>query len=311
MPDYLSLGASLYVPSTRDDLVEVARAEKIAHARSLIFCTEDSIREDELPLGLANIARMLQHLPERDAVDRRRNRLLFIRVRNVSVLSALLRTEHIQRIDGFVLPKLTGDNLMDYVSLFAAANQDLGKFKLMPTLETREVFDTTEMVKLRELLELPHIRPSVLALRIGGNDLLNLLGVRRSRYRTLYESALGPVISNLVTIFKPYGFNLTSPVCEFLYDHEILERELAQDVEYGLFGKTAIHPDQIAIIESAYRPSEQDAAVADAILAEGAAAVFNMAGAMCEVTTHAQWAQNVRLRRHAYGVYGKHGNCNA
>ena len=148
------------------------------------------------------------------------------------------------------------------------------------------------------------LRPAILCLRIGGNDLLNLLGVRRSRHRTIYESALGPTMANLVTIFRPNGFHLTSPVCEFLYDHEVLKRELEMDVEYGIYGKTAIHPDQIALIEQAYAPSEQDARMADAILQPDAPAVFNMYGTMCEVATHTEWAKGVVARGRRYGRQG-------
>ena len=43
---------------------------------------------------------------------------------------------------------------------------------------------------------------------IGGNDLLNLLGLRRQRGHTLYETPLGAVIARLVTTFKPHGFRV-------------------------------------------------------------------------------------------------------
>jgi citrate lyase beta subunit len=40
-------------------------------------------------------------------------------------------------------------------------------------------------------------------LRIGGNDLMKLIGIRRPRDRTIYQTPIGYVIANLVTIFKP------------------------------------------------------------------------------------------------------------
>jgi citrate lyase beta subunit len=302
---YLKLGASLYVPSTRNDLIDIALGRKLPEAKSIIFCTEDSILDADVPAALRNLSEMLETLPARNSGECPANRLLFIRARNVEMLGHLLRIPHIQRITGFVLPKLTAKNFPDYVAQFAANGQVLKNFFLMPTLETREAFDPEAMRELRDLLNQPEIKDAILALRIGGNDLLNLLGVRRSRYRTLYESALGPTIANLVTIFKPYGFNLTSPVCEFLYDHEILEREVAQDIEYGLFGKTAIHPDQIPIIEKAYQPSDQDVNMAEALLQDDAPAVFNMCGTMCEVQTHSAWAEHILARQNIYGAYGR------
>ena len=60
----------------------------------------------------------------------------------------------------------------------------------------------------------PAWRARILVLRIGGNDLLNLLGLRRQRGHTLYETPLGAVIARLVTTFKPHGFRLSAPVFE-------------------------------------------------------------------------------------------------
>lgn len=296
--DHLRLGASLYVPATRADLPWIADGTKLNHARSVIFCTEDSVREDELPAALNNLASMLRPMAPREEA------LRFVRVRNPGVLAALLDMPGILGIDGFVLPKITADNINAYTDLLAQRGL-LSHFKLMPTLETREAFSAEAMTALRDHLTVPGIRESILSLRIGGNDLLNLLGVRRSRHRTIYSSPLGATIAQLVTTFKPHGFNLTSPVYEFLYDMEILEAELAMDAEYGLFGKTAIHPDQIAVIERSYMVSEQDEEMAEAILADNAPAVFNMHGTMCEVATHAAWARDIRARAKIYGVYGR------
>jgi len=297
---HLRLGASLYVPAVREDLVEVALAQKLANARSVIFCTEDSVSESDLPQALENLRHMLPR------ARRSSSRMLFIRPRNPKVLYQLLEMPGIENIDGFVLPKATAYSMPQYLGQLSHAEfGTLPPFWLMPTLETREVFDPHQMRQLMEVMLRPGVRERILVLRIGGNDLLNVLGVRRSRQRTLYESPLGPTIANLVTMFKPEGFHLTSPVCELLYDHEVLQRELALDVEHGLVGKTAIHPDQVAIIEQAYRPVEQDVQMAEAILADNAPAVFNMHGTMCEVATHHEWAQQVLARRQLYGVYGK------
>jgi citrate lyase beta subunit len=296
--EHLKLGASLYVPATRTDLHAIVRGEKLGHVRSVIFCTEDSVHEADLPLALNNLEQLA------GTSKAFHPRLHFVRARNPQVLAALLKIPGIERMDGFVLPKVTVANLPRYLECFAAANRDLAQFRLMPTLETEETFCVDEMYRLCDALSAPDVKPSVLSLRIGGNDLLNLLGIRRSRYRTIYESPLGATIASLVTIFKPCGFNLTSPVCEFLYDHAVLEKEVAKDAEYGLFGKTAIHPDQVPIIEQSYMPSEQEVTMALAILKEDAPAVFNMHGTMCEVATHSVWARDVIERSRIYGTYG-------
>ena len=151
-----------------------------------------------------------------------------------------------------------------------------------------------EMIALREMLEHEEVAPRILTLRIGGNDLLSLLGMRRPRGKTLYQTPLGQVISRLVTTFKPSGFNLSTPVFEYLEDRETLLREVSQDMDHGLVGKTAVHPDQVQQIESCYRVHAHDLEMADRILAHDAPAVFKMHGTMCEPSTHRNWAHHLR-----------------
>ena len=291
---HLNLGASIYVPATRSDMIHVSNGEKFA-CRSVIFCTEDSVNEQDLPKALNNLQDMLNKTHKNDKL------LKFIRVRNEKVLKQVLEMQDIDKIDGFVLPKITKESFNLYM---AELNKVKNNFYLMPTLETKDVFETVKMQELCNMFLEEKIKDRILSLRIGGNDLLNLLGIRRSRYRTIYESPLGATISNLVTIFKPNGFNLTAPVCESIQDNELLGKEIPQDLEYGLFGKTAIHPDQIKFIELFYTVNEQDLEMAQAILHKDAPAVFGMHGTMCEKATHSNWAKETIERAKIYGVYG-------
>lgn len=290
MTEAFKLGASLYVPAIRRDLVDIANGVKYPRLRSVIFCTEDALAQRDLPLALCHLGRCLPRFSD-TAI------LRFIRARNPEVLGYLLRLDGIERVDGFVVPKLTQYNMDSYFSPLL----DTG-FKVMATLETREALDHAEMSALRHKLLAPEHRDRVLALRIGGNDLLRLLGVRRPRDRTLYATPIGSAIANLVLWFKPYGFNLTAPVFEYLDRDGLLRDEIQQDLAYGLFGKTAIHPEQIPIIESFYgvKPDELD--MAAALLNPESRPVFRSHNAMCEVATHLQWARDMLTRAEIYGV---------
>lgn len=289
---YLHLGASIYVPSNRNDLISIVEGVKFK-ARSIIFCTEDSILEEEVSQGIYNIKEMLPH------INPLTKTLFFIRVRNTEVLKEILTLPKISRIAGFVFPKITANNFADYMNLLPENH----RFSIMPTLETKEVFSFTNMVELMNIFNI--YKKHILTLRIGGNDLMNIIGIRRPKNRTIYETPIGNVISNLISIFKPEGYNLTSPVYEFLYDNEILLKEMSFDLSSGLFGKTAIHPEQISVIESFYKVSPEDFEMAIAILDKNAKAVFNMHGTMCEVATHYNWAEEIYERAKVYGVMGR------
>lgn len=288
----IELGASLYLPATRPDLAAVGNGQRYPFLRSVIFCTEDSIRADELPAALANLEANLPRLFDRGP-------LRFIRLRNPAVLENLLGMPGIDRIIGFVLPKITAESLADYSRRLPSDN----RFLLMPTLETREVFDHAALAELRACLADAAIRPRILALRIGGSDLLNLLGIRRSPTRTLYETALGPLIATLVAAFRPFGFPLTAPVFEGLeWAHEpVLREEVRRDLEFGLLGKSAIHPRQVPVIEAEYRVPPADIAMAERILAADAPGVFQFNGVMCEPATHAVWARTILERARIFG----------
>lgn len=293
----LGLGATLYVPADHKDLLQIASTNKTG-ARSLIICTEDALALDNLEAGLSNIRRCLSRVMTLSDHGVQ----VFIRPRDTQVLARLLAMPNIERVAGFVLPKFDCKEGEEWAKVMLPADPQLG---VMPTLETADVFNMDEMRKLCGMLTEGSLANRVIALRIGGNDLLNCLSLRRPRNLTLYDTPLGAVISQLVGVFKPHGFYLTAPVFEHFGDMDGLRRELQLDRAHGLVGKTAIHPCQLGVIEHAMAPTPMEVDEANAILAADAKAVFKMNDSMCEVATHHKWAQrilylNERNKAHPY-----------
>ncbi len=297
----LELGASLYVPLTHsvDALVAIANGKKFVPLRSVIFDTEDSVREDQLHSALNNLQSALPEFVSDVAIKR------FVRVRSPEIMSKILGFYGVANLAGFVLPKVTSANL----HIYGANLNDNDSFLLMPTLETAEAFDINSMIKLREsILEDPKIRDRILCMRIGANDLFSCLSSRRNPCSTVYETAIGHTIGMLSGVFIPYGIGLSAPVFEVMNNPLLLQAEIAKDLDFGLLGKTAIHPSQIPLIEAAYAVSQEDLSEAMQILDANAPAVFcasNDEGKgprMCEPTTHANWARLVIARAEIYGV---------
>jgi citrate lyase beta subunit len=287
----LRLGASLYVPATRSDLAEIASGRKLPGLRSVIFCTEDAVHERDMEQALTHLAVLLPTLESGPL-------LRFVRPRNPLVLRRLLRMDGIERVQGFVLPKFGPHALGDWLRVW----DDGWGHALLPILETADVFDRRKMELLRDRLEDSGLSARVLGLRVGGNDLLNLLGIRRARGATIYDTPLRGVIADLVCIFHPSGYRLSAPVFEYLDTPEVLAREVDADLQHGLIGKTAIHPAQIPVIETRYRVSPADYEMALAVLAPTAAAVFALHDAFCEPATHRRWAVGVLERARVFGV---------
>jgi len=286
MHDVYRLGASLYVPAIHPKLKDALRGAIFGGVRSLIACTEDSIAEADVDRALGNLSRLLPHLPQRD-----QGPLRFIRPRNAVVLAELLRMDGIERVHGFVIPKADVDTLSPYES--ALGRHD---YWLMPTLETSAVFDPLALRELRQRLTAAAIKRHILALRIGGNDLLKMLGLRRLRGVSIYQTPLGLLIPQLVLAFRAFGIHLTAPVFDFIDDPQTLADEVRQDVQMGLIGKTAIHPDQIPVIEEGLAVSEHELELARQILAPRREAVFRLHGAMIEKAVHQEWAYAILAR---------------
>jgi len=294
MNEALALGATLYMPCTRDDAVErLFGAERVPGLRSAVLCLEDSIRDSDVPVAMGHLASALRRLSARAGGPA--DPLVFVRPRNVSMLEHILHMPGIDRVHGFVIPKAHADNMPAYLTLPLH-----DRHRLMPTLETRETLDPHELRRLRDQLLGVHDR--ILALRIGGNDLLAAMGLRRVAGRTAYEGPLGPIIAGLVATFAPWGFAVSAPVFERFGDGGLLREEVAHDIEHGLLTKSAIHPDQVAVIQAAYAVPAHQAEEARLILAPEGPAVFSHGGAMCEPATHRAWAERLLARADAFGI---------
>ncbi|MGV8842948.1 MAG: HpcH/HpaI aldolase/citrate lyase family protein [Pseudomonas sp.] len=292
-----ALGATLYMPATREDLLEVVFGEKISGLRSLVVCLEDAVAELDVNVALSNLQCLLEDIHARGGRPGE-GPLLFVRPRTAEMAARLNDWALIRHVDGFVLPKLTLNNLRAWEAAVASS-----PLCLMPTLETPEVFDPGAMSELRAAL-LEGGAERIIALRIGGNDLMGCLGLRRNPRTTLYATPMSYVIAMLSGIMGSAGFALTGPVFEQLDNLPLLEEELALDIAHGLVGKTAIHPLQIPIIHRALQVCPEDLLAAQLMLQAEAPAVFQFNGSMCEPATHSKWARGIVERARWHGVRG-------
>ncbi|WP_313017194.1 HpcH/HpaI aldolase/citrate lyase family protein [Atlantibacter hermannii] len=291
------LGATLYMPATRTDIADAILHNKICGLRSLVICLEDAVSEQDIPQALQNLRALLTHLAQaKTAQGNACWPLVFIRPRDTAMGEMLVREMDISAIDGFVLPKFTLAALPVWWHILEPT-----ELCMMPTLETEEVFDVLQMREMATTLLNHPCHTRIIALRIGGNDLMNVISLRRSRHLTLYDGPMGYAIKMLVAVFASRDFALTAPVCEHIDDHQIMDRELALDMAHGLVGKTAIHPNQISKIEAALMVSPADHADALRIL-NSTQAVFKSQGTMCEPATHRRWASAILARAQVYGI---------
>lgn len=286
------LGATLYIPATRPNLEEKI-ANKDLGLRSAVVCLEDSVSDRELDDARSAFIRFV-------AQHQRGTCRVYARPRDLEMLHWMLSAPHIENIEGFVLPKITTENLAQWLAALINTQHSI-----MPTIEGADAFDLAALQWLRH--QLTPFANRVDAIRIGGNDILNVLGARRSRIRTAYDGPLGQVIRDFAATFIPHGYAVSAPVFEHFEAKNVLLDEVERDLEHGLMTKTAIHPTQVKLIHASYRPRAEEVANAQDILDEGALAVFGSAGSMCEPATHRSWAANIIARAQAFGI-AQHDN---
>ena len=304
------LGASLYMPATRQDIWQVIKRDKLPTINSIIICLEDAVSHSDVDLALERLQSLLDtwamhvdtiHNPSRktDLKTQHPTRpLVFIRPRNPMMLQQLADYAHIELIDGFVMPKVD----MYSLSNWRMACQNLSTDQLlMPTLETAALFNPHHNQELAIGFKEAFSQP-ILALRIGGNDLFAALRLRRPKHSIVYDTPIGTLAYQLLGCFVPHGFYLTAPVFEYLDQPTLFMQELTRDVSLGLVGKTVIHPSQIALVQQAYCVPLSILDEAQAILHSEAKAVFKYNNTMLEPATHRAWATEIVDRAKVFGI---------
>lgn len=285
----VQLGGTLYIPATHKDLKAICSGRKYPHLRSCIIDTEDAIDEEELENALENIKELLLQY-ESGAL------CVFIRPRNPELLKALLKIKNIGRIDGFSLPKFSTEVMHAYEHILHPY-----AFYVMPVLESRDLFSTAKLEAIRSFLLSSSLR--TLCLRLGGEDMMQFLGLKRNCEESLYTLvAPAKIIADVITLFKPFGFTITAPVFNCIGHTEEFAKAVSEDLRQGLIGKTIIHPEQIEPINEAYKLTRSEYEMSLKMLDPKTKAIIIQEGQMGEKFAHTAWARIILERYRYFGV---------
>ena len=282
--DALELGGTLFVPASHKNLEAVLSGKKYPDLRSVVIDFEDGLATADRQQALNRLDSILENLQVTKL-------LRFIRPQNTQMLKEFLQRKNIEKIDGFILPKFGLDNAVEYLSI-------IQNFQFMPSIEGKELFDIRQLQKLRDIL-LPH-QEQTICIRFGAQDMLRQLGLKQAG--SIYEMlAPAQVIANLISIFKPYGFNISAPVYPNFSDAEGFKKEVVFELQNGLISKTIIHPSQIAPMNQLYKVTKSELDASQRLLAQYDG-VINLDGKMGEFMTQSPWAEHILKRAELFGV---------
>lgn len=180
----------------------------------------------------------------------------------------LLETVH-SKVDGVVLPKVESAadlHAIDWVlwNLELARSIPEGAIDLMPQIET-----AAGVQRIDRILQARSLRPykgpwRVKRVAFGAADYGHELGLTVS----LEEPELADARARVVLASRAAGLEgpIDSPWFHFK-ETEAFARALERSRRHGFQGRLCVHPDQIALVNDAYRPSEQEIARAERIVA--------------------------------------------
>jgi citrate lyase beta subunit len=289
-PNVLDLGASLYVPLNKVNLSKLFN--EFSFIKSVIIDCEDSITDNQL-LEFDRIIN--DQLWEKNSNILFKNKLIFLRVRDSSHFLEIKKSKYKSSFDGFVLPKFSHKNAQLYCENIEPND------KIMPVLETF-IYEQGDLDKTYNFID--QIKNTVVCTRIGANDILGYLGLRRPNNTIIYNH---PLFSKCFTdiYFRSTSLNLpvSGPVFDFFSNDKksLLELEVEFEKEMGIYTKSAIHPNQVEFIQNLYKITKDELDCSNKVL-NISNAVASHNEVMIEKTTHTKWANSIKNRHHIYGV---------
>lgn len=312
---YYSIGALLYCPANKKTIADSIINEKFGNNFSLALCLEDTINDDfvseaeqDLIASINQIFICYQkqsfYLPK-----------IFIRVRNPEQIGQLTKSfgSSIEIITGYIIPKFTPDNANSYIQEIITVNEQASKkIYMMPIYENSSIIDPRNRIdilyRLKEMLS--SIEELVLNIRVGGNDLCHIFGFRRHSDESIHQiRPIANIFSDIITVYG-MDYVVSGPVWEYYSGNNWkngLLQEIQEDKLCGFTGKTAIHPNQIPVINSSYQVLRADFNDAQAILNWNKNSNSFVSGnltseRMDEYKIHSNWAQQTLFLAEAFGI---------
>ncbi|MBU3130029.1 HpcH/HpaI aldolase/citrate lyase family protein [Clostridium tagluense] len=312
-----ALGACLYMPGTRENLLVDILFNKSMGAHTITLCIEDSVSTNEVVQAENNIIDLFMKIAlalKEDSSFLDRLPLIFIRVRNIYQLQRLLDESSLTGLCGFIFPKFNAPLGEEYFSLLKEYNESNKRTLYgMPILETPNIIH--KETRVEELIKIKHIvdyyKDYVLNIRIGGTDFSGLYSLRRSKDFTVYDlTVVQGCISDIINVFKRDNYVISGVVYEYYskvldLNNNVLIKETLLDRTNGLIGKTVIHPTQVNIVNSLMVVSKEDYIDASNILSSSLDGVIksNYSNKMNEIKPHEKWAKEILLKAKIMGVF--------
>ena len=312
---YYSVGALLYCPANKKNIVDSVISERFGANYSLALCLEDTINDNFVQEAEHDLIQSINQI----YLSYQKNIFylpkLFIRIRHPEQISRLSKAfgESLDIITGFIVPKFSLDNAKCYINEIIKINEIYNKkLYVMPIYENSSIINMSNRIDTLYTLKdyLSPIEELVLNIRVGGNDLCHAFGFRRHSNESIHQiRPIANLFSDLITIYG-MDYVVSGPVWEYYagdnWDKGLIA-EIKDDQLCGFTGKTVIHPNQIPVVNNSYRVTRADFNDAMSILNWNLNSNSFVSGSqskerMNEYKTHINWAQKTIYLAEAFGI---------
>lgn len=214
---------------------------------------------------------------------------------------------------GFIVPKFSLDNSEEYIRSISEINESSPReVFLMPIYESASIIDLRTRLEMLYVLKerLSRIEELVLNIRVGGNDLCHIFGFRRHSDESVHRvRPVSDIFSDIVTVYGT-DYVVSGPVWEYYSGDnwkEGLLQEIRDDQLCGFIGKTVIHPNQIPVVNDAYKVCRSDYEDAKVVLGWNCKSDDYVHGSqsnerMNEYKTHTNWARKILFLADEFGI---------
>lgn len=238
-----SLGATLYMPATKENIDKLLLENKYPELSSLVICMEDSIGDDELEFAEENLIKVLRNITGRIKENKFKRidlPLIFIRARSPEQFkkTAIAIDEFSGIVVGFVFPKFEEKIGKEYIKNLDFINFEYKRnYFFMPILESKNIaYKETRMESLLALSNLfSENRGKIVNVRIGSTDFSSYFGLRRNRDFTVYDiHVIRDCITDIINFFMRNGedYTISGSVWEYF---EKSERILKPQIRSSIF----------------------------------------------------------------------------
>lgn len=312
---YYSVGALLYCPANQIGISNSLINEKFGTQYSLALCLEDTIHDDFVNEAEQILIDSMNKIYDSFKTQPFYLPKIFIRVRSPKQISKIFYTlgSSAEIITGFIIPKFNLDRSKEYINEIISVNEkSKQKIYMMPIYENSNIINPKNRIEILYQLkdQLSNIENLILNIRVGGNDLCHMFGIRRHSNESIHQiKPISHIFSDIITVYG-MDYVVSGPVWEYYAGNNWqkgLEKEIKDDQLCGFIGKTVIHPNQIQVVNESYKVSKDDYNDAHSILnwnqnSNSYVASNTTCERMNEYKTHSNWAEKTFYLAKVYGI---------